>query len=74
MATVTLNALGLRCPQPLLQIAAKSAELKKGDILEVEADCPTFDKDVRQWCDRTHKTLLWIRDENGDKKRCQIQF
>ena len=48
MATITLNALGLRCPQPVLQIAAKSAELKKGDVLKVEADCPTFEKDVRQ--------------------------
>lgn len=74
METVMLDTLGLRCPQPVLQIAAKSAELKKGDILEVQADCPTFEKDVRQWCDRTHKTLLWIRDEGSGKMRCQIQF
>lgn len=74
MATVTLDCNGLRCPQPILKIAAKSAELKAGDLLEVAADCPTFEKDVRQWCDRTKKTLMWIRDEGGGKKRCQIQF
>jgi tRNA 2-thiouridine synthesizing protein A len=45
MATVNLDCLGLRCPQPILKIAAKSAELKPGDILEVTADCPTFEKD-----------------------------
>ena len=73
MATINLDALGLKCPQPVLKIAAKSAELNSGDVLEVLADCPTFEKDVRQWCERTKKTLLWIRDENG-KKRCQIQF
>ena len=73
MATVNLDALGLKCPQPVLKITAKSASLKSGDFLEVLADCPTFEVDVRQWCNRTKKTLLWIRDENGHK-RCQIQF
>lgn len=74
MATVNLDCMGLKCPQPVLKIAAKSAELKSGDLLEVIADCPTFEKDVRQWCDRTKKTLLWVRDEGTGKKRCQIQF
>lgn len=74
MAIVSLDCMGLKCPQPVLKIAAKSAELKSGDILEVIADCPTFEKDVRQWCERTKKTLLWIRDEGEGKKRCQIQF
>ena len=73
MATINLDALGLKCPQPVLKIAAKSAELNPGDILEVLADCPTFENDVRQWCERTKKTLLWIKEENG-KKRCQIKF
>ena len=74
MATVNLDALGLKCPQPVLKIAAKSSELKSGDLLEVVADCPTFEKDIRHWCERTKKTLMWIKDEGGGKKRCQIQF
>ena len=74
MATILLEALGLTCPQLILEIAEKSAELKKGDILEVLADCPTFEKDIRHWCDRTRKTLLWIRDEGDSKMCCQIQF
>jgi tRNA 2-thiouridine synthesizing protein A len=74
MATVILDCSGLRCPQPILKIAAKSAELKPGDLLEVTADCPTFEKDVRQWCERTKKTLISVRDDGGGKKRCQIQF
>ncbi len=74
MAVINLDALGLRCPQPLLRIAAKSPELKPGDALEVTADCPTFEKDVKQWCERMKRTLLWIRDEGKGKKRCQIQF
>lgn len=74
MAVVNLYCMGLKCPQPVLRIAAKSAELKPGDVLEVIADCPTFEKDIKQWCERTKKTLLWLREEGEGKKRCQIQF
>jgi len=74
MTTVTVDCLGLRCPQPILKIAAKSAELNQGDILEASADCPTFEKDIRHWCERTKKTLMWVKDEGGGKKRGQIQF
>ena len=73
MAKKTLDTLGLQCPQPILQIAVKSADLKQGDILEVIADCPTFENDVRLWCKRLNKQLLFIRNVNG-KKKCQIQF
>jgi len=74
MATVTLDTLGLRCPQPILKIAAKTPELKPGDVLEVTADCTTFSKDVTMWCERSKKTLMFCRDEGGGKFRAQIQF
>ena len=74
MVNVKLDTLGLKCPQPVMKIAAASAGISNGDILEVLADCPTFEKDVRLWCERTHRTLLWIRDEGVGTKRCQIQF
>ena len=43
MANTVLDATGVRCPEPVLKIAAKSAELAPGDTLEVLGDCPTFD-------------------------------
>ena len=73
MAVHQLNALGLKCPQPTLKITSMSLQMKPGDALEVTADCPTFEKDVRDWCMRFKKTLLWIRDE-GPAKKCQIKF
>ena len=74
MVTEMLDTLGLKCPQPILKIAAMASDMFNGDILEVVADCPTFEKDVRLWCARVEKTLLWIREEKGNKKRCQIQL
>lgn len=74
MANVVLDALGLRCPEPVLKIAVKSAELSPGDTLEVVGDCPTFEHDIRAWCQRLKKPLLWARGEGGTKVRVQIQF
>jgi tRNA 2-thiouridine synthesizing protein A len=48
--------------------------MKPGDILEVVADCSTFEKDVREWATRARKTVLWCKDEGGGKKRIQIKL
>ena len=74
MATEIINAVGLRCPQPVLKVAAKAPDMKPGDILEVLADCPTFERDVRVWCERMKRTLLWTGSEEGGIKKAQIQF
>lgn len=68
-----LDARGLKCPQPTLKITVLATKVKPGEVLEVVANCPTFEKDVRDWCNRAKKTLLWFKTE-GDAKRCQIQF
>lgn len=74
MAVEILDTLGLRCPQPVLKIAVKAPDMNSGDILEVLGDCPTFEKDVRTWCERLDKRLLSVKDEGEGKKRIQIQF
>ena len=74
MPTEVLDTLGLKCPQPVLKIAVKAPDMKAGDVLEILGDCPTFEKDIRTWCDRLGKVFLSIKDEGGDKKRIQIQF
>lgn len=74
MANKTLDATGLKCPQPVLKVTALMPSMKSGDTLEVVGDCPTFEKDMRVWCDRLKKPLLWVRDEGGGRVRCQIQF
>ena len=73
MTTHTLDAKGIRCPQPILRITTMLPTIAAGDVLEVTADCPTFEDDVRKWCDRMHKTLL-AATRNGDVVTAQIQF
>jgi tRNA 2-thiouridine synthesizing protein A len=74
MAKAILDMLGMKCPQPVLKIAVKAPDMKPGDILEVLGDCPTFERDVRVWCERLGKLFLSIQDEGGGRKRIQIQF
>ena len=73
MAVKTIDAVGLKCPQPVLKIAAMAPEMQSGDILEVKGDCPTFEKDARIWAERMKKVILSVKDE-GTGKRIQIQF
>ncbi len=73
MAVEVLDTLGLKCPQPVLEIAVKAPDMQPGDILEIWGDCPTFEKDVRRWCERLGRVLLSVRDD-GEKKIIQIQF
>ena len=74
MAVEVLDTLGLKCPQPVLKVAAKSPDMTDGDILEVLGDCPTFERDIRAWCERMRKVCLSVADEGRGKKKIQIQF
>jgi len=65
MAVKELDARGLRCPQPIQQIITFMHRTQPGDVLQVTADCPTFEDDVRKWADRTGRTLLAITHEGG---------
>ncbi len=74
MAIVEVNTEGLKSPLPIFKLAAKSQEMKKGDILEIIGDNPTFEKDIRAWCERLNKNLLEVTTENDSKKKCRIEF
>jgi tRNA 2-thiouridine synthesizing protein A len=73
MATKQLDARGLRCPQPIQAIITSMHETAPGDVLEVTADCTTFEDDVRKWAQRTGRTLLAIT-RNDDALVAQIQL
>jgi tRNA 2-thiouridine synthesizing protein A len=76
MAVKTMDLKGLTCPMPALKISAvlSKREVPEGDILEVVADCPTFEKDIRQLCTSFKKTIILFKDEGNNAKRCQIKI
>jgi tRNA 2-thiouridine synthesizing protein A len=74
MSVSVLDTFGLKCPQPVLKLAVLAPDMQVGDVLEVLGDCPTFEKDLRIWCERLGKVFLSVKDEGKDRKRIQIQF
>jgi len=74
MAVQVLDVKGLKCPQPVLKLAAKAPVIPAGDILEVLGDSPTFEKDIKSWCDRMKKTVIEVVDEGNSVKKIKIQF
>lgn len=69
-----LDTVGQKCPQPILKLAVEAPKMEQGEVLEIVGDCPTFEKDVRTWCDRLGKVLLSVVDEGQSQKRIQILF
>ena len=55
---IELDACGLQCPGPLVLMAERIKELKRGDALRVTATDPGFLKDVASWCARAGHRLL----------------
>ncbi|MEG1002075.1 DsrE/DsrF/DrsH-like family protein [Clostridium sp.] len=60
-----LNAEGLCCPGPLMQLAMTMESMEKGDVLKVSASDPGFFKDVEAWAKRTKNTLVTVNKDKG---------
>ena len=73
MEPIRIDCLGMRCPQPVLKLAMTIVEIPKGSLVEVLGDCPTFEKDVKAWCQRKSLTVLSVRGE-GAAKTIQVQL
>ena len=73
MNPTRIDCSGMRCPQPVLKLAVETAETPAGTVVEIQGDCPTFEKDIRTFCDRRKKTLLAVRND-GLKTVILIQY
>jgi len=69
---IQLNACGLQCPGPIMQVFKAMKEMDDGQILEVTATDPGFSKDIKAWCNKTGNTLLQSTFE-GKSFKCLIK-
>lgn len=53
-----LDACGLCCPGPLMQVKASLDTMSDGEILQVNATDPGFYEDIKAWCSKTNNTLV----------------
>lgn len=61
----SLDACGLSCPGPLMQLKSAIDEMKTNEILQVTASDPGFTADVKAWCLRTHNQLIDVSKTKG---------
>lgn len=50
IAIQQLDALGLRCPEPVMVIRKTVRKLEAGDLLEIIADDPATTRDIPSFC------------------------
>jgi len=50
IATHTLEAEGLRCPEPVMMVRKTIRTMQDGDILLVKADDPSTTRDIPSFC------------------------
>jgi len=61
----SLDACGLSCPGPLMQVKSSIDDLKEGQVLKATASDPGFYEDIKSWCKRTNNTLLNLNKDGS---------
>ncbi|UCE09577.1 MAG: sulfurtransferase TusA family protein [Candidatus Thorarchaeota archaeon] len=62
----TLDCVGLFCPQPIFEVKKGINSIEVGQVLEMLADDPGAEEDMKRWAKRTGHELLSIeRLEDG---------
>ena len=59
-ANPTLDCIGLYCPTPVLKTRQEMDKLAVGEILEVLADDPAAEEDLKAWAKRAGQKMLEI--------------
>lgn len=62
---IKVDACGLQCPGPVLQLKKHYEGLKEGEQLLVTATDPGFGKDVSSWCNMTGAHLINVENKAG---------
>ena len=64
-ATKSLDCTGLFCPMPIVQTKRELDGMNSGEILEITADDPGFEKDLPAWCQMSGGKFLELRKEGN---------
>ena len=62
---MSVDCLGLYCPEPIYRTRRALDELEKGEILEVKADDPAAEPDIRNLVNRLGYEIISVERE-GD--------
>ena len=49
-AELSIDCLGLKCPQPIIELARRIGEVEIDGLVELWADDPAAEPDLAAWC------------------------
>lgn len=61
----TLDALGLFCPEPVFRTRLELDNMNVGEVLEVLADDPAAEEDIKSLVKRLEQQLIAIKKEDS---------
>jgi TusA-related sulfurtransferase len=70
---LSIDALGMRCPRPIVELAKARRRAEPATVIEITADDLAFESDVRAWCEATESALLELT-RTGDLVRAVIRL
>lgn len=63
---LSINALGRKCPLPIIMLAERIGLVAVGEVVEVLADDPAAKTDVPAWCGLKSHNFAGFADLPGD--------
>jgi TusA-related sulfurtransferase len=61
----SLDCVSLFCPMPIIKTKQELDTMRPGEVLEIVADDPGFEKDLPAWCAATGQKFLEMKKEDG---------
>ncbi len=70
MADKHINARGLQCPGPIVELFKVAKAAEAGDVIHIEVTDCGFSKDINAWCKKTGNELVSLEETDGVIKAC----
>ena len=61
----SLDMTGYFCPEPVIRVNEAVGEIEVGEVLELVADDPSSEPDIKSWTKRTGHELISIENIEG---------
>ena len=65
MAEYKIDAKGMQCPGPIVEVFKTVNKAKSGDVVRVEATDKGFPPDVETWCRKTGNEFVSCSEVKG---------
>ena len=60
-----LDMTGYFCPEPVIRVGEAIGDIEVGEVLELVADDPSSEPDIKSWTKRTGHELISIEENEG---------